>query len=284
MVPLDYQTLMDWPFAPVTRTYSRQDCMAFARGFGAGAHSNWHDADAPYLHDTEQLAVLPVVAVALADGEFWQMDPRTGIQWEKIVHTQETLRIHTPLPASGKVVVTQKIDGIYDRGIDKGAVMLQNLNLHSDAGTALASIEVTTLLRGNGGFGGQPQNAARPEPLPERAADLVIDIPTPPTADTLFRLSPELAIAAATQGSAQAMIRGVGCFGLAGRGVVRALCANSPQRLTCLSVRYAGPMYSGETMRMEIWHTHAGQAVLRMHAIERNQPVLSYGRVEFNPA
>ncbi|MBA1263171.1 MaoC/PaaZ C-terminal domain-containing protein [Stutzerimonas stutzeri] len=278
---LFYQTLIDWPFPAVTRRYGQEDCIRFARGFGAGASKEWATADRPYLEPGPELQVLPMSAVALADGEFWQKDPRTGIAWQQIVHAQETLRVHRPLASEGELVVTQKIDEVFDRGTERGAVMLQTLTLSEPAGETVATIEVTTVLRGNGGFGGKPQDTPRPMPLPERPADQVLEILTPREADTPFRLSADIAIAAQTQGTTQAMIRGVGCFGLAGRGVLQMACDNDATRLRSLSVRYAGPMYSGETMRIELWRIEPGLALFRMHVVERDKPVLSHGLIEF---
>ena len=42
-------------------------------------------------------------------------------------------------------------------------------------------------------------------------------------------------------------------FGIAGRGVIAALCGNDPSGLTALSCRFSGPVYPGETLRTEIW-------------------------------
>ncbi|MBA1204296.1 3-alpha,7-alpha,12-alpha-trihydroxy-5-beta-cholest-24-enoyl-CoA hydratase [Pseudomonas capeferrum] len=278
---LNYQKLMNWPFPAVVRRYSQEDCILIARGFGAGGSPDWAEPDRSFLEPGDALQVLPATAVALADGEFWQMDPRTGIAWQQIVHAQESLRMHRPLACEGELVITQKIDEVFDRGADKGAVMLQTLTLSEPTGKAVASIEVTTLLRGNGGFGGKPQDTPRPAPLPTRQADLVLDIPTPGSPDTLFRLSADIAIAAQTQGKPQAMMRGVGCFGLACRGALRLVCGNDARRLRSFTVRYAGPMYTGETMRLELWQVEPGLALLRMHAVERDQPVLSHGVIEY---
>lgn len=278
---LDYQRLMEWPFPVLTRHYGADECIAYARGFGAGASADWAETDSPYLDAGAGLVALPMSAVALADGEFWQKDPRTGIAWQQIVHAQETLWMHRPLASEGTLVITQKIDEIYDRGAERGAMMLQSLHLNTPEGEAVASIEVTTVLRGNGGFGGKPQNTPRPTPLPERPADASLEIATPREPDSLFRLSAEIAVAANAESKQQSVLRGLGCFGLAGRGVLRMVCDNDATRLLSLSVRYAGPMLSGETMRIELWHSEPGLALFRMHAIERDKPVLSHGVIEY---
>jgi len=280
-VSLDYQRLMEWPFPTVTRHYDAADCIAYARGFGAGASSDWAETDTPYLEANANTVALPMCAVALADGEFWQKDPDTGIAWQQIVHAQETLRMHRPLASAGTLVITQKIDDIYDRGAERGAMMLQSLSLSTPEGEPVASIEVTTVLRGNGGFGGKPQDTQRHAPLPNRPADATIDLSTPQEPDSMFRLSAEISIAAQADGKQQSMLRGLGCFGLAGRGVLRMVCDNDAARLRSLSVRYAGPMFSGETMRIELWNSEPGIALFRMQAIERDKPVLSYGVVEY---
>ncbi|WAH60679.1 hypothetical protein LZ023_14690 [Pseudomonas silvicola] len=278
-MPLDYAKLMAWPFPPIDRDYTTQDLVHFAKGFGAGVDSAWATVDAPYLRPDTTLQALPMAAVALADGEFWQQDPATGIDWRQLVHVQESLALHRPLPSSGRVRVTQKVADIFDRGSDKGAQMLQNLEL-SDAQGPIASIEVSTLLRGNGGFGGQPNNRPHLAPIPQRAADATIEIKTPQDPHSAFRLNADINIG---KGTEKIMIRGLGCFGLAGRGVIALSCDNHPQRLKKIAVRYAGPMYTDETMRLELWHITAGQVVFRLHAVERDQPVLSQGVAHFDP-
>lgn len=282
-MPLDYQKLMSRPFAAITRTYGKADSIRFARGFGAGIDPLWTSTDSHFIEDNTALQALPMSAVALADGEFWQQDPQSGIAWQQMVHAQESLRIHRPLPAEGTVVVTQKIQDIFDRGPEKGALMVQNQWLSDEQGNPLASIEVTTVLRGNGGFGGKLPPPARPEPIPERAADAVLQIKTPVGADTLFRLSSEIAVAARTDTANQHyMLRGLGCFGLAGRGALKMACDNNPNCLRAIGVRYAGPMFTNETMRLEMWYVRPGHALFRMHACERDAPVLSYGFIEFD--
>jgi hypothetical protein len=276
---------MNWPFAASTRTYGKGDSIRFAKGFGAGVDPDWHAIDSPFIEDSPTLASLPMSAVALADGEFWQQDPRSGIIWQQMVHAQESLRVHRPLPIEGSVVITQKIKDLFDRGPDKGALMVQQQLLSDELGNPLVSIEVTTVLRGNGGFGGQPQPSQRPEPIPDRNPDCTLEIRTPEGADTLFRLSADIAVAAQAQADTkQYMLRGLGCFGLAGRGALKLACDNEPERLRAIGVRYAGPMFTAETMRIDLWHVRSGFALFRMHACERDAPVLSHGFIEFDPA
>jgi acyl dehydratase len=277
-VTIDYQKLMQWPFKPVTRSYTRAGSAAFARGFGAGLPGALEQSDAPFLSGD---AALPMNAVALADGEFWQQDPASGIDWRNIVHAEECLTMHAPLPAEGRVVVTQRVTGIFDRGPDKGAVMQQRQLLSDAGGVPLATIDVTTMLQGDGGFGGAPYAPARTELPRDRKPDATLELATPrDNDDAIFRLSKQIALAASLP-AGQSMMRGLGCFGLAGRAVLHLVCGDQPARLTRLSVRYAGPMLTGETVLAELWHTGPGRAVFRIKALEREALVVNNCLVEF---
>ncbi len=270
---LDYDRLMAWPFPEVERHYEGGDSVAFARGFGAGTGGHMAQADRPYLRPAAPLA-MPMIAVPLCDGEFWQQHPDTGIDWRQIIHAEEALTMHAPLPASGSVRISQRVVDLFDRGEGKGAVMLQEQSVRSRDGELLATIDVTTLLRGNGGFGGKPYQAGRLKMPDDRAPDAAIELYSAVEADAIFKLSADI-VAAAGAPEGKSMMRGVGCFGTAGRALLALACDNQPRRLKKLAVRYTGPMFTGELLRVEMWRVAPGRALFRMLAPERgNAPVL----------
>jgi hypothetical protein len=279
VMAFDRDALLARRFPAEPRQWDAVQAIRWARDFGAGLPGDLLAHDTRFLATTQAHA-LPMIAVPLCDGEFWQMQPDTGIDWRRIVHAEEWLTLHRPLPLTGEAVLTQRIVDIRDRGAEKGASMVQRLTLADPGGAPYADIDVTTVLRGNGGFGGPPPDPARPAPLPERAPDACIDIRTPSAEGTSFCLSADLKVATglALQ-PGQRMLRGVGCFGLAGRSALALVCGNEPQRLRRFGVRYAGPMLSDETMRLELWKLDDTQAVFRMRAVERDAPVLSQGMV-----
>ncbi len=278
----DPARLLARAFPQEQRQWSATQAVRWARDFGAGLPGELAVSDARFL-DAQQALALPMIAVPLCDGEFWQQQPDTGIDWRRIVHAEEVLTLHRPLPLAGQALLTQAITDIRDRGADKGALMVQRLTLTEPGGLPYADVDVTTVLRGNGGFGGPLPDAARPAPLPERAPDASMDIRTPPADQTSFCLSAELKVAAGLNlQPGQRMLRGVGCFGLAGRAALALACGNDPQRLQRFGVRYGGPMLSDETMRLELWHLGQGQAVFRMRAVERDAAVLSHGTLAWS--
>jgi hypothetical protein len=266
-------------FAPQARAWSAAQACRWARDFGAGMGGAMASHDTRFLDPAQALA-LPMIAVPLCDGEFWQQEPDTGIDWRRIVHADERLTLHRPLPVSGEALLTQAIMDVRDRGTEKGATMVQRFTLSEPGGAPYCDLDVTTVLRGNGGFGGPAPDERRTGSLPLRAPDASIELRTPAAEDTSFCIAEGLAVAAGLPlRPGQRMLRGVGCFGLAGRAALALACGNEPQRLRQCGVRYGGPMLSDETMRLELWHIDDTQAVFRMRAVERDAPVLSHGSV-----
>lgn len=273
---LDYQTIKNWPIAPVSKRYSRDDVIRFAGGFGAGLPGPLREEDAPFIQP-EGLRALPMVAVALADGEFWQMNPAAGLQWQKTVHVEEAITVHKPLAVEGGLTVKRRIEAVYDRGAERGALVQERQTLIDDSNEPVATIDVATLLRGDGGFGGEPEPQRPRIVFPDRPPDHAVELATPLTENAVFRLSGSLDVAAGDG----AMLRGVCSFGLAGRAVLALCCGNRPERLLKFGVRYAGPMFTEETMRIELWRIATGQAVFRMRAVERDVLVLNNCTVEY---
>ncbi|MFA5495840.1 MAG: hypothetical protein WC247_13790 [Porticoccaceae bacterium] len=279
---INQDTVLAWPFAPQHKRYGYQDVIATARGLGAGLPGPLREADAPYLGE-QALVALPMMAVGLADGAFWQQDPATGIDWRKIVHAAEAITQHRPLPVAGEVVVSQRIVSLADRGVARGAVMVQEQVIADGAGRPYVTIDVTTVLRGDGGFGGPPDTAPRVKTVPQdRAPDAAVVILTPAAAVAAV---PGLVMTAALDvaaDSAAPMLRGMGIFGLAGRAALALVCGNDAARLRHFSVRYAGPMFCDEQVRVEVWWLAPGRAALRMTAVERDAPILNHCLVEFD--
>lgn len=278
-MPIDPQKLLDWPFAAVLRHYDSSETIRVAKGFGAGIPGELVTHDAAFIAGQQ---AYPMMALHLADGAFWQSDPESGIDWRRIVHAEETLHLHGELRPQGTVVVTQRVDGLYDRGPERGAVMVQKQYLHSENGELIATIDTTTFLRGDGGYGGPAYMPDAKISIPDdRPPDAVVTLRTPAdNDDAIYRLSPDLAVAAHLP-PGQSMMRGIGCFGLAGRAVMAMVCPHMTAKLKRLSVRYTGAMLSDEVMRLDLWKVAKDRAVFRLTAVERDVVVLDYAHCVF---
>ena len=96
-MPIDPVRLMNWPLPDIEHTYTQRDTMLYALGLGCGADPL--DADDLRFVYEEHLRVLPTMAVVLGSPGFWVKHPDTGIDWRRVLHGEQGLILHRPLPA-----------------------------------------------------------------------------------------------------------------------------------------------------------------------------------------
>jgi acyl dehydratase len=286
-MPLDYAKLRARVFEPVTQRYTRKDTILYALGVGAGQLGPTDPSELRLTYE-DGLQALPTMAVVLANGPFWIIEPQWGIDWKRMLHGEQMLTVHRPLPPEGTVTAVEGIDEIYDKGADKGALMYLSKRLVDERGELLVEVRASAFLRGNGGFGGPIQGAPQPYPVPaDRPAEATLELPTRADQALLYRLSgdfnplhidPRVAAAA---GFERPILHGLCSYGIAGRALIKLFCANDPARVRRLDVRFASPVFPGETLRTEVWSTGPGTVAFRCLVVERNVVVINNGRFEF---
>jgi len=285
-MPLNIEALSNWKFEDLEHTYTARDTMLYALGLGFG-EDPMDQKELSYVYE-ENLSAVPSMAVILGYPGFWLKDPKTGIDWRKVLHGEQWLDVYKPLPAEGKVIGRTKIDSISDKGEGKGAVIYLSRDIIDAAsGDTLARVSMSTFCRGAGGFGGENLAGPTPAALPDRAPDHVCDLTTLPRQALIYRLSgdynplhadPEVARAV---GFKAPILHGLATYGLAGRAILRSMCDYNASRLTGLDVRFSAPVYPGETVRFEIWED-GKEARFRALVPERdNLLVLNNGAARF---
>lgn len=281
---IDYERLMSWRFPPVRHGLTKDDCILYALGVGLG-FDPLDAAQLRFLYE-DQLVALPTMAVVLAYPGFWVKDPATGIDWLRVVHGEQAITLHHPLPVEGELVGHSRVTGIVDKGAGKGAVLYSERRI-SDAvtGRLYATLAMSTFCRGDGGFGGPSGPAWPVHPIPERAADGICDLPTLPQQALLYRLNGDYnplhadpAVARAA-GFERPILHGLCTLGVAGHALLRTCCDYDPTRLRSLTLRFSAPVFPGETIRTEMWRDGAVVS-LRARAVERDVVVLNNGRAE----
>jgi len=282
---IDIDKLKNWRFDPVRQTYAERDTILYALGVGIGHDPLDRDA-LRYVYG-DGLQALPTMAVVLGYPGFWAQDPATGIDWVRLLHGEQSLELHAPLPAAGTVVGTTRVTAIVDKGAGKGALMYSERDIVDAAsGQLLAVSRSVSFMRGDGGFaaGGQKSDAA-PAPrtaTPETAPDHVCELTTRPESALIYRLSGDYnpvhadpAVAKAA-GFERPILHGLCSFGVTGHALLKTLCGWNAGRLKEIGCRFSSPVYPGETLRVEMWRR--GEAVqFRTWALERNVVVLSHG-------
>jgi acyl dehydratase len=287
-MPLDYAKLKNRVFPTLTQRYTARDTILYALGVGAGLEDPLDPDELRFVYE-EGLRALPTMAVVLANEGLWLRDPQYGVHWKQLLHGEQMLQVHRPLPAEGTVVGTGAVEEIYDKGEAKGAIVYQRSELRdAQTGELLVSLRRSAFLRGDGGFGGKSEGAPRPHPVPaDRAPDLSLALPTRPEQALLYRLSgdynplhilPSIALDA---GYPKPILHGLCTYGIAGRAILRLLCGNDPARLRRLDVRFSAPVFPGDTLRTEVFRTGPTSAALRCIAAERGVTVLGNGLAEY---
>lgn len=284
---INCDSLLAWPFETKTQSYTRRDTMLYALSLGFGIDP----VDSRQLNYVleDRLRAFPTQALVLAHPGPWTADPATGVDRTRVVHGEQCLTLHRPLPPEGTVRSRNRVTAVLDKGVGKGAAIQTERELHDAAtGELLATIGGTTFCRGDGGFevAGAVRNRAsqvvRPDApaRPDRQHDTEGELPTFTHSALLYRLNgdynpihshPDSARAA---GFERPISHGLLSFGLAARILQ---FAHAPLSLASIRARFAAPMFPGETLRLEMWHGPDNTVWFRGLCKERGKEVLSQG-------
>lgn len=283
-MPLDPDKLLSLKIPEVAQTYGERETILYALGVGLGLDPT-NENDLAFVTEAK-LKALPTMATVLGYPGFWIRNLDTGIDWVKVLHGEQGVTIHRPLPPRGAVVGRSRVVDIVDKGAGKGAlVYVERAILDQRSGERLATLTQTTFCRGDGGFGGPTRETSPPHAIPERAPDLVVDLPTSPQSALIYRLSgddnplhadPAVAKAA---GYPRPILHGLASFGVAGYAVLGAVCDHDPARLASISGRFSAPVFPGETIRTEMWRDGACVS-FRARAVGRDVVAINNGHAE----
>lgn len=283
-MPIDYEALKAFDIPEVRQRVSANDVMLYALSIGLG-QDPMDAAQLDYVTE-KRLRAMPAMANVLGYAGFWLADPRTGVDAVKLVHGEQSMTIHATLPTEGMVIGKTRVTEIIDKGPGKGALLYSSRNIHDAGGKLLATIDGTTFLRADGGFGGPSGPVKPPHPLPDRAPDAVLDLATRPEQALLYRLNgdmnplhsdPELA---ARAGFPRPILHGLCSFGVIAHALLKSLCAYDAEKLGRMDLRFTAPVFPGETIRTEIFHEPGG-AAFRARVVERDVIVANNGMFRF---
>lgn len=280
---IDYSSLMGRALPERTHRYTWRDSVLYALGLGLG--SNPTEADELQFVYEKGLKTLPTMPVILGHPGFWISEPDTGIDYRKVVHGEQSLVIHAPLPVEGSFIARNMVDEIIDKGEGCGAILRVRRDLFDEATGVLQSTQVMSMFcRGDGGFGGPAAGKSQPEAaIPETAPDVSITRSIPVQAALIYRLSADLnplhadpAVAEAA-GFPRPILHGLATFGVAGFAILAGTAGSDPAALREIGCRFSAPVFPGETIRTDMWIDDATVA-FRCTAIERDKVVLDRGR------
>lgn len=281
---INLETLLSWEFPVMEQSYDERDAILYALGIGLGADPT-NPEQLRYLYE-EQLVVFPTMSLVLGHPGPWFRDPRLGIDWVHVLHGEQELRIHQPLRPSDQVTCHTKVTDVIDKGPGRGALIYWSRTLTRTAtGEPLSTMSSTLVCRNDGGFGG-PSRPSPPRPtVPDGDPPLRCDLATSPRAGLIYRLSgdrnplhidPAVARAA---GFDRPILHGLCTLGVAAHALLRTCLDYRSERLAGIRLRFAAPVYPGETVRTEIWPGE-GTLAFRCRSLERDVVVIDGGSAE----
>jgi len=276
-MPIEPQKALAAKFAPNTSSYEIDDVILYHLGIGAGVPAT--DANELEYTYEKNLKVLPsfcVVPVFSSMGA--SLFGVEGLKFNPamLLHGEQDIEIHRPLPTQAKLENQVRIAGIYDKG--KAALVVLEVKT-SEGGAPLFTNRFSLFLRGEGGFGGDAGPKAGNE-APSRAADLTVETKTLPQQALLYRLSGDKNPLHADPSFAKMggfdtpILHGLCSFGIVCRAAVDHALAGDVAKVARYQARFAGVFFPGETMVTSIWR-EGKQLLLASKSKERGTPVLS---------
>jgi acyl dehydratase len=267
---------------PFTLKYGWKDVVLYALGVGAGF------SEIDYCYE-KALKVIPTFAAA-ALGDFTsQLAAVSGFDPERVLHGEQEFIFHRPIPPEGELITEGAITRCYDKGRDKGALVVAEFNTRLSDGQRLFTSVVTMFARLDGGFGGLDA-PKKPVQFPDRAPDG--EIPDVPSIDLplIYRLSGDTfplhadAEVARSAGFDKPILHGLCTLGHACRALIQYLTPGSPERVRRIACRFTSPLYSGTPIQTLIWPAGGGRALWRVVRGTDGGVVIDRGVFEFGDA
>jgi acyl dehydratase len=267
---------------PWTRSWTSDDALLYALGVGAGQD----DPTAELAFTTENTAgvtqqALPTYAIVLAQFGGPQLG-LTGIDFTQLLHAEQSLTLHRPLPVAGSAELTSMITDIFDKG--SGALIVTSTTGSVD-GTPLFTTRSSVFVRGAGGFGGE-RGPSSQYTAPDRPADAQPRFRTSVNQALLYRLTGDRnplhsdPAFAAAGGFDRPILHGLATYGITVRLLLNEFCGGDPSRLSTVEGRFTKPVTPGDELVVSAWRD-GDDAVIFRTANADGDVVLDRGRAVF---
>ncbi len=280
-MPIDLDAALGATIGPYSRSWDADDVMLYHFGIGAGLGKPTDPAELAYTYE-QRLVVLPSFGVVPAfHGLMTAMTgqvPGLAVNPVMVLHGEQDLEIHKPIPTSATVENRPRISSIYDKG--KAALITVEVE-SGPAGDPIFTNRFTIFARGEGGFGGDPNSPAPGNTPPEREPDAVVESPTMSHQALIYRLSGDKNPLHADPDFAKLggfdvpILHGLCTFGIVCKATVDTLLGGDATAVARYGVRFTGVVFPGETVVTSMWR-EADRIILSATTKERSdKPVLS---------
>jgi len=265
-------------------SWTSDDCLLYAVGIGAGAVDPVGfelEFTTENTAGLEQQVFPTFVVMAGFNATGGASAMRSAGTWDPrmLVHGQQGITLHRPIPPAGEVELIDEITGIYDKG--KGAVVASKaVATSTDDGQPLFETSSSAFIVGEGGFGGDRGPSANVNVAPDRDPDHSVTYRTRPDQALIYRICGDRNPLHSDKqfsdvgGFPRPILHGLCTYGFTGRALLHTLCGSDPARFKSMEGRFSSPVLPGEALTVNMWDTGAGSVTF--------QTVGDDGRVVFD--
>ncbi|PVU99308.1 hypothetical protein BB559_000825 [Furculomyces boomerangus] len=147
---IDVETTRKHVFQLKNFSFTERDVILYAFGIGASRK------DLPLVYELSPkfhtFPTFPVLAKFFCGVNYGEFLPKFNPMM--LLHGEEFVQIHSPIPTSGNFVCTSQVVDIADKG--KASAVTMRLSMKDQSGKLIADVESTMFIRGIGGFSKVP--------------------------------------------------------------------------------------------------------------------------------
>jgi len=278
-MPIDVAKAMAAVMPEIEGGWTQDQVILYHLGIGAGMDKPTDAKELEYTYE-KNLKAMPtfgVIPVFEAMGSGMAGTPGIEINFMLVLHGEQDIEIHKPIPVAAKVVSRSRVANIFDKG--KAALIIVEVETSERGGDKLFTNRFSIFARGEGGFGGE----AGPKPgneAPDRAPDMVAESRTLPQQALLYRLSgdknplhadPEFAKMA---GFDVPILHGLCSYGIVCKAVIDNMLGGDVSKVARYQARFAGVVFPGETIVTSMWKD-GNKILVSAKTKERDTPVIT---------
>jgi NAD(P)-dependent dehydrogenase (short-subunit alcohol dehydrogenase family)/acyl dehydratase len=264
---------------PFTKDYTWKDTALYALGVGAGF------ADLDYCYE-KNIKVIPSFAITTIYDLMPELATASNVNLAGILHGEHQIIFHNSIPPEGTLSTEGAISHYYDKGKEKGALIIAKFETRHSNGTKLFTSIATVFARLDGGFGGD-DTPKKQTHFPDGEPDFSVEAVPSPDQPLIFRLSGDIfqlhvdSEFAKMAGFERPIMHGLCTHGYACRALIEALVPGEPQKVRRLDCRFKRPLYPGMPIKTLIWKIDDGKALWRVINAESGEVVMDNGIFEY---
>jgi len=256
---------------PGRHSWTSKDALLYALGVGAG-QIDPTGFELEFTTENSQNVeqrVLPTMPVVIAMGGGPGLPSWGDFDFRMLLHGEQGVTVHGPIPPNGEVEAITTITGIYDKG--KAAVIrMQSESKYVDSGKPAFTTRFAAFIRGEGGFGeSRGPEVADPPKMPEKTPDHEVTYATRDDQALIYRLNgdrnplhsdPTIAKFA---GFDKPILHGLCTYGFTGRALLHELCGSDVAKFNSMDVRFSKPVMPGDTLTVKMWDDGPNRAIFQ---------------------